>query len=357
MSNRNRLLQGLFISLMIIIAIAACAPVAPGKPEVTEDPIATEIAHATQEGALVFQGDPDDLPPCGDIEIMRALQTPVPATPAPSPTPDPNAPAPLPAPDEDRIGFPENWPTEFKLMFVFDRPDKKFARAICGNDIAVRYRPGEAFEYGSVLLMVSYTAKLDANGQPMLDENGHYIRERLAVLHMMRKGEGFGEAYGENRSGEWEFVGYRGDGSYETPPQNSNFCAACHLNEAGHSVDYVFRMNMFNGGEGEVYPPSPSENEIKIYLYRFHEPEMRIKAGTTITWVNDDQAIHTIQAGELNDQGRIVPSSDPLFASGVIPSASIEPGASYSFTFDIPGTYWYLCTTHTNLTGKIIVSP
>jgi hypothetical protein len=55
----------------------------------------------------------------------------------------------------------------------------------------------------------------------------------------MRRGEGFGEAYGASRSGEWEYAGYRMDGSYTTPPEKSAACAACHL-KAGAERDFVY---------------------------------------------------------------------------------------------------------------------
>src|SRR5262249_35609317 len=144
-------------------------------------------------------------------------------------------------------------------------------------------------------------------GQPVLDKNGHYIRENFVAYHVMRKEKGFGRAYGDDRAGEWEFVGYKADGSsYETQPENSNFCAACPSKDAGRSVDYVFRMNLVTGGEARVVPPPVNQNEISIYLYGFHEPELKVKAGTTVTWINNDQAQHVIKAAVLNSQGKVI---------------------------------------------------
>ena len=42
----------------------------------------------------------------------------------------------------------------------------------------------------------------------------------------MRREKGFGEAYGKNRTGEWEYVEYRADGTYITPPRKSFACAS-----------------------------------------------------------------------------------------------------------------------------------
>jgi hypothetical protein len=56
----------------------------------------------------------------------------------------------------------------------------------------------------------------------------------------MRREIGFGEAYGSNRSGEWEFVEYKPDGSYITPPAKSAACAECHI-KAGPRRDFVYK--------------------------------------------------------------------------------------------------------------------
>lgn len=314
------------------------------------------------DDSLVFQADPNNLQPCGAFESMRLFQPPEPAPPAPTPTRDPNAPAPAPtntprpAPSVDRVGFPEDYANNFKLLFVFDRPDRRLVRAICGNDIAAQHKPGEQFDYGSVLLMISYSAKLGSDGQPVLDENGHFIAERLVALHVQRKERGFGEAYGEDQAGEWEFIAFNGDGSYQNAPETTNFCAVCHKAEGGESADYVFRMNLFHEGEAALVSPPVGENEVSIYLYSFHEAELEVKAGTTVTWVNNDEAGHRIVAGEMDAQGKVVAAEVPLFASEVLSSVNIEPGASYSFTFDQSGEYFYLCNLHGNEVGKIIVT-
>jgi plastocyanin len=311
---------------------------------------------------VVFEADPDHPLPCGAFESMRLLQPPdsttsflpkAPPTPVANPTPA----TALPAPTEDRVGFPRNFATDFKLLFVFDRPDRQLARAICGNDIAAQHKKGEPFAYGSVLFMISYSAKLDDNGQPLLDKNGHYIRENFVAYHVMRKEKGFGEAYGENRAGEWEFVAYKADGkSYDTRPENSNFCAACHKSDGGDSVDYVMRMNLVDGAEADLVPPPVGKSAISIYLYGFHEPELTVKAGTTVTWINNDQAQHVIKAARQDNDGKLIPDPNGLFASDILPSVNIRPGASFSFTFEKPGEYYYLCINHAHMTGKIIVT-
>ena len=95
------------------------------------------------------------------------------------------------------------------------------------------------YPYGSVIVMETARALKDSQGKPQLDAQGGFRRGEVTGLHVMRRERGFGEAYGPNRSGEWEYVEYRPDGTYLTPPQKSFSCAQCHL-KAGPQRDFVY---------------------------------------------------------------------------------------------------------------------
>jgi len=64
-----------------------------------------------------------------------------------------------------------------------------------------------------------------------------------------------------------------------------------------------------------------------------------VTVGTTVTWLNNDTATHTIT------------ESNGLFDSGPLP-----PGATFSYTFTQPGTYRYSCTYHPWMTGTVTVT-
>ncbi len=319
-------------------ATATSTTVAPADTATTTSPSPTTApatSTATETAALE---------PCSAAGLVSQIQTPVPATPVPptatvaNPTPPPPTPTFAPAPQEDRVGFPEGYQESFKLMFVFDRPDNQQVRIICGNDEAVAAAPGEPFPYGSVLVMETYRTRKDANGVPVLDANGRYIREALTGVFIMRKEQGFGEAYQEQRSGEWEYVAFRPNGEYLSPPERSNPCAACHV-QAGQDKDWVFRADMFNDPETAFTPPEIGENEINVWDYQFIPVTFTVKAGTTVTWVNNDEIEHTVT------------HADKQFDSGVF-----KAGETFSMTFDTPGTYTYVCTIHRGMTATLEVT-
>ena|SRR5215211_2862602 len=56
---------------------------------------------------------------------------------------------------------------------------------------------------------------------------------------------------------------------------------------------------------------------VSIKGFAFNPPNATVAPGTTVTWVNDDQAPHTATAND-----------------GAFDSGTLQPGQSYSFVFD-----------------------
>lgn len=88
--------------------------------------------------------------------------------------------------------------------------------------------------------------------------------------------------------------------------------------------------------------PTPSETTISMAGDRFTPETITIRHGTTVTWVNDDEEVHTA-------------TSD--MSEGGWNTGDIMPGGSRSITFHTPGTYPYHCTYHVSMgmRGTIIV--
>jgi len=80
--------------------------------------------------------------------------------------------------------------------------------------------------------------------------------------------------------------------------------------------------------------------EVKIDNYSFSPGTLTVPVGTTVSWTNRDETIHTVVA---QDAGH-------TFKSG-----GLDTDDKFSFTFDKPGTYVYICTVHPYMTGKIVV--
>lgn len=237
-------------------------------------------------------------------------------------------------PSVDRVGLPEGYDKEFKLFYEFDRPDNKTARVIYGNDIAASVEPGEPFPYGSILVMDVYRTKKDETGNVVLDANGRYTRDELAGHFVMRKEKGFGTKYGEVRNGEWEYVAYKADGTYQAPPERTTPCASCHV-EAGMVKDWVFGVHRFWGDK----PPAAGENEVSVVDYGFQPNVLTIKVGTEVRWLGNDVVFHTITANDLSFSG------------------AVRPKGSFSHKFEQPGMVEYFSALYPSVKGKIEVVP
>jgi plastocyanin len=78
--------------------------------------------------------------------------------------------------------------------------------------------------------------------------------------------------------------------------------------------------------------------KISAKNFMFSPATITVKAGATVTWTNLDEEPHTV----YSDAG--------LFRSG-----ALDTKDSFSFTFDKPGTYHYLCTIHPKMLGTVVV--
>ena len=86
------------------------------------------------------------------------------------------------------------------------------------------------------------------------------------------------------------------------------------------------------------FAADPDPTTIVIRGFMFTPVNITIKAGSKITWTNQDQEPHTVA------------SSDGLFRSG-----ALDTDESFSFKFDKPGSYHYVCTIHPRMIGTITV--
>ncbi len=85
-----------------------------------------------------------------------------------------------------------------------------------------------------------------------------------------------------------------------------------------------------------------TENSVVIKNFAFSPSAITIKAGTSVTWINQDGTDHTVESD---------PGSAVTFASRNLPD-----GGSFSFSFSKPGTYTYHCSIHPSMTGTITVT-
>jgi hypothetical protein len=85
--------------------------------------------------------------------------------------------------------------------------------------------------------VVRYSAKLDAQGNPVKGADGHFVKDKVLGFNAMEKRTGWGTDYPDNiRNGEWE---YRAFTAEKMPNENAKLtvCFECHKPLASH--DFV----------------------------------------------------------------------------------------------------------------------
>ena len=87
---------------------------------------------------------------------------------------------------------------------------------------------------------------------------------------------------------------------------------------------------------------APGETPVRIVSFQFTPQTVTVKPGTKVTWTNDDTAVHAIK------------DTSPL-ATPV--SQDMGKDATFSITYERPGTYSYICGIHQYMTGTVSVAP
>jgi nitrite reductase (NO-forming) len=77
---------------------------------------------------------------------------------------------------------------------------------------------------------------------------------------------------------------------------------------------------------------------------------VKIKVGSTVTWTNNDNNLHTVTSGIPN-----TPNAGQTFDSGL--TALIMPTRTYLHKFTNTGEFPYFCRVHPTMVGKIAVVP
>lgn len=96
--------------------------------------------------------------------------------------------------------------------------------------------------------------------------------------------------------------------------------------------------------EAAIPEPGPGEGtEVAVKTFIYRPDPLTIEAGTTVTFTNYDEILHTVTAGE---RGAL---------SGLFDTDIDGAGSTFRFTFRERGTFRYFCKIHNGMEAEIIV--
>ena len=94
---------------------------------------------------------------------------------------------------------------------------------------------------------------------------------------------------------------------------------------------------------------------IDIKDYKYSQPNIKIRKGTTVTWTNQDDMKHNVmKEHEDSDAAHDAPTLEEV-KSDVFAGQLLAKGESYSFTFNTVGQSSYHCSPHPYMKGSITV--
>ena len=240
----------------------------------------------------------------------------------------------------NKLAFPADW-AKGVMYATVDRYDTKQYREFYTSAEAVQAaKDGKPLPDGTIITLAAYMAKVDANGVPMKDANGRFIKDKLVAVNSMQKKAGFGnDIPADLRNGDWIYQSFSPDG-HVNAKANLAACYQCHLPFA--KDDYLTNLAKLSGKfpmKVQVAQRSgPAEVAIKDFV--FGPIAMKVAAGQAVTWTNADETPHQVTITGPNGQ-----RSDLMLK-----------GQSATMKFDEPGTYGYICGLHPGMKGTVEVT-
>ena len=237
----------------------------------------------------------------------------------------------------EKIAFPANY-KDHVLYATLDRYDTKQYRELYGTPEAVRAaKEGKPIPSGSVLTLVQYKAQVDAQGNPVKDANGRFVKGEMVAFTVMEKRAGWGAEYPDDvRNGEWEYSAFTAEGKFN---DKANFkgCFQCH--KPHEKQDYVISLAKLAG----TFPAGPvamrtGANDVNIAGFAFGPSKLTVGPGQSVTWTNADDSPHQIAFPKTQERSPV-----------------LLKGQSHTQTLATPGTYDYICGLHTSMKGSIEV--
>ena len=267
---------------------------------------------------------------------------------APAPVPSPHggpaavpavAAAPLVPPGPNKVAFPQDW-AKTKMYATVDRPDtKQYREFYTTQDVLDAARANRPIPDGAVIVLAAYLAQLDANGVPLKDANGRFLKGSLAAVNVQQKKKGFGDDIPVSvRNGDWQYQSFAPDGKVNDKA-NLTSCYQCHLPFS--KDEFLTNIAKLKGTFPTTAQAAPGSGptDVGIAGFAFGPGTLKVAPGQTVTWTNADDTPHQIT----------------LVGGDARRSDVMLKGQRATMQFDAAGNIAYICGLHPTMKGTIEV--
>ena len=130
-------------------------------------------------------------------------------------------------------------------------------------------------------------------------------------------------------------------GTTPTTPPSAATTAGAGSSSGGTSTETTAAVSPSSGAVAPTAGAATAGDQaVTIKNFAFAPQALKITVGTKVTWTNQDSFAHNVT------------SADKSFVS----DPKMGGGATYSYTFATPGSYTYICTIHSYMTGTVTVT-
>ena len=129
-----------------------------------------------------------------------------------------------------------------------------------------------------------------------------------------------------------------------------------HVAARAGVVALVLLASACSGSGSDEPPARASGPTVGLKLLQFRPDHLTVKAGTTVTWVDESPITHTVTSGAVTG---IDPTTG--LRTGQTPDGRFDhrlagKGSSFSYRFTEPGTYSYFCSIHEGMNASVVVT-
>jgi cytochrome c553 len=151
----------------------------------------------------------------------------------------------LPHVVKSRVSFPEGYQQSFRKYHTINFPATKQVRYYYANPAALQAaRAGKPLPDGSVLFAEVYSAKLDADKNPVKGADGFYETDKLVAYTAMQRDAGWGADFPDVlRNEDWNYAVFTPDKKMR-PGVNQAECLGCH--KPLDKVSYTFTLKQLS---------------------------------------------------------------------------------------------------------------
>jgi plastocyanin len=238
----------------------------------------------------------------------------------------------------DKIAYPANCKVG-TLYTIADRYDVKQYRELYTTPEAIAAaKAGKPLPAGTVITLIQHKAQVDAQGNPVKDGRGRFLKGDVVGCAVMEKRAGWGAEYPDDlRNGEWEYSAFSADGKFN---DKANFKACFQCHKPHDDKDYVISYPAMAGKTqvASAAPVAPGTIPVAISGFTFAPGGITVAPGKTVSFTNTDDSPHqvTVQNTKLK--------TDFLLK-----------GQTASLTFANEGVFNYNCALHPNMKGSVEV--